>query len=139
MLLTLICIVVLVVGIVLNLIANEGKYLVLEGVSLICLLLGTICIFVFGICIISAHTGVDLAIETNQIKYETLLKEKQLLETDQEDISKLTVLNDISEWNQNVKSQKHEAYNIWTSWFNNRKVADQLQYITISDIGVNEK
>mgnify|MGYP000283125822 FL=1 len=46
MLLTLICIVVLVVGIILNRIADEGGIWVLEGVGLICMLLGTICGFV---------------------------------------------------------------------------------------------
>lgn len=46
MLLTLICIVVLVVGIILNRIADEGGIWVLEGVGLICMLLGTICDFV---------------------------------------------------------------------------------------------
>ena len=46
-----------------------------------------------------------------------------------EDVSKSDVIKDIAEWNKNVYSEKHWAYNPWTSWFYFKRVADDMKMI----------
>ena len=104
-----------------------------EGIAYVIGLLLTVCggflAFIMAICIIIAHIGVDATIEENRIEYESLCERYEIINSEYEDVSKSDVIKDIAEWNKNVYSEKHWAYNPWTSWFYSKRVADELQMI----------
>ena len=89
---------------------------------------------IFTICltfIIFSHITVDYDIQQNQIKYESLYKKLEIIDSDYEDFSKNEVINDITEWNHKVNRNKYFAKSPWTNWFYSQKVVDELQYINI--------
>lgn len=79
--------------------------------------------------IITEHVGVSATIAENQIEYESLCERKELITSEYEDVSKSDVIKDIAEWNQEVYSYQHWAYNPWTSWFYSKRVADSMEMI----------
>ena len=109
---------------------RKDKY---EGVVYMLGLLFAVCggliAFIMAVCIIIAHVGVDATIEENRIEYESLCERYEIVESEYEDVSKSDVIKDIAEWNKNVYSEKHWAYNPWTNWFYSKRVADELKMI----------
>ena len=90
---------------------------------------GGIAAFSMMLMIITAHVGVSVTIAKNQIEYESLCERKELISSEYEDVSKSDAIKDIAEWNQDVYSYKHWAYNPWTSWFYSKKIADNMEII----------
>lgn len=90
---------------------------------------GGIAAFSMMLMIITAHVGVSVTIAKNQIEYESLCERKELISSEYEDVSKSDAIKDIAEWNQDVSSYKHWAYNPWTSWFYSKKIADNMEII----------
>lgn len=96
--------------------------------------------FVLGLCGIAAavimsawilfeHVGVGVRIEEKRIEYEALCERYEIATSEYEDVSKSDVIKDVAEWNKEVYSYKHWAYNPWTSWFYSRRLADELEMI----------
>ena len=90
---------------------------------------GCVVAVIFMMMIISEHVGVSATIAENQIEYESLCERKELISSEYEDVSKSDVIKDIAEWNKEVYSYKHWAYNPWTSWFYSKKIADSMEMI----------
>ena len=130
MILMIIALIVTVVGIVM---LWKGNYdsidSIVNGLGLLFTVGGGLIAFIMAICIICAHVGVDATIEENRIEYESLCERYEIVTSEYEDVSKSDVIKDIAEWNKNVYSEKHWAYNPWTSWFYSKRVADELQMI----------
>lgn len=127
MILTIIAMLMIPVGVWM---VRKDKY---EGVVYLIGLLLTVCggliALIMAICIICAHVGVDATIEENRIEYEALCERQEIINSEYEDVSKSDVIKDIAEWNKNVYSEKHWAYNPWTSWFYSKRVADDMKMI----------
>lgn len=127
MILMIITLIVTVVGIVL---ACKGRYEeVAYWIGALFTIGGGVIAFIMAICIICAHVGVDATIEENRIEYESLCERYEIVTSEYEDVSRSDVIKDIAEWNKRVYSEKHWAYNPWTSWFYSKRVADELQMI----------
>ena len=88
-------------------------------------------ILILGITFLSEHVGTERKIQMQQIRYESLCKRLEVINSDYEDVSKSEVIKDIAEWNQEVYDYKYWVDNIWTSWLFNKKIADSLEYIDL--------
>lgn len=133
MIITLICLVLFVAGIVLFIIgmlrdwAMEPDAIgVLFGVSLVPLM---ICLFTIA----SAQIGRD-------VKYEERLHERNMLEyrleqaeEDNNVIEYAELYNDVVKFNNSIRRTKKWGNNPWTSWFFNPLIAD-LEYIEVTDM-----
>ena len=108
---------------------DEYEEGVLFGLGLLFTVGGGLIAFIMTIGIICAHVGVDAQIEENRIEYEALCERQEIINSEYEDVSKSDVIKDIAEWNKNVYSEKHWAYNPWTSWFYSKRVADDMKMI----------
>lgn len=128
MILTIIIMIAIAVGVAL-LRKSEYDEGVLFGLGLLFTVGGGLMAFIMAICIICAHVGVDAVIEENRIEYESLCQRYEIVTSEYEDVSKSDVIKDIAEWNKNVYSEKHWAYNPWTSWFYSKRVADDMKMI----------
>ena len=128
MILTILTVVAIVIGVIL-LSKDECEEGVLFGLGLLFTIGGGLIAFIMAICIICAHVGVDAVIEENRIEYESLCQRYEIVTSEYEDVSKSDVIKDIAEWNKNVYSEKHWAYNPWTNWFYSKRVADELEMI----------
>ena len=127
MILIIIALIVTVVGIVMSNKINEWE--TVYSIGLLFAVGGGFMTFIMAICILCAHVGVDAQIEKNRIEYESLCQRYEIVTSEYEDVSKSDVIKDIAEWNKKVYSQKHWAYNPWTSWFYSRRVADDMKMI----------
>lgn len=92
-------------------------------------MVGTIAATVMVFLIIMAHVGVDVSIEKNRIKYESLCERYELIASEYEDVSKSDIIKDVTEWNLSVYSEKHWANNPWTNWFYSKRLADSVEMI----------
>jgi hypothetical protein len=128
MILTIITMIAIAVGVAL---LHKAEYDdgVLFGLGLLFTVGGGLMAFIMAICIICAHVGVDAVIEENRIEYESLCQRYEIVTSEYEDVSKSDVIKDIAEWNKNVYSEKHWAYNPWTSWFYSKRVANSVEMI----------
>lgn len=90
---------------------------------------GAFAAIIMMLVIIMSHVGVNATIAEKQIEYESLCERKEVISSEYEDVSKSDVIKDIAEWNQDVYSYKHWAYNPWTSWFYSKRVADSMEMI----------
>lgn len=108
------------------------KFYCNEAVSLVGFLVGLagiITTIILLAWILSEHVGVDAKIEEKRIEYEALCERYEITTSEYEDVSKSDVIKDVAEWNKEVYSYKHWAYNPWTSWFYSRRLADELEMI----------
>lgn len=87
--------------------------------------------------VIGVKTTEDYNCERYMEKYESLQLRLETVEAASEDgnivsIQELnSIYDEIYSYNIDVKSYKHWANNIWTSWFYSKKVADEYKYIEI--------
>lgn len=79
--------------------------------------------------IITSHVLANRDIPVNQMKYESLCKQLEVINTEYEDVSKTTVIKDIADWNQKVYSLNYFNDSPWTNWFISDKEVEALQYI----------
>lgn len=79
--------------------------------------------------IITEHVGASATLAKKQIEYEALCERQEIVESEYEDVSKSDVIKDIAEWNKEVYSYQHWAYNPWTSWFFSKQIADNMEMI----------
>ena len=128
MILTIITVIAIVVGVIL-LCKDEYEEGVFFGLGLLFTVGSGLIAFLMAICIIIAHVEVDATIEENRIEYESLCERYEIVTSEYEDVSKSDVIKDIAEWNKDVYSYKHWAYNPWTNWFYSKRIADELKMI----------
>lgn len=102
---------------------------VVYWIGLLLTVCGGILAFCMVACIIISHIGVDAKIEENRIEYEALCERYEIVTSEYEDVSKSDVIKDIAEWNKDVYSYKHWAYNPWTNWFYSKRIADDMKMI----------
>ena len=81
--------------------------------------------------IIAAHATANNCIQQNKIEYEGLCKRYEIIKSEYEDVSKSDVIADITAWNMGVYNTKYWSKNLWTNWFNPKKIADNLYYIPL--------
>lgn len=102
---------------------------VLETIGIVGLFFGGI---TSGICLmilLGKNAGVSNVIEKDNIKYESLCKRLEIVESEYEDVSKSDVIKDIAEWNSDVVNGKYWASSLWTNWFFNKRRIDNLKTI----------
>lgn len=126
MILTIIALLIAIIGTMI-LIKSEGP--VAENIGIASVVLSYVAAIVIVLMILVSHVGVSATIAQNQIEYEALCERQEIIKSEYEDVSKSDVIKDIAEWNQEVYSYKHWAYNPWTSWFFSKKVADNMEMI----------
>lgn len=127
MTITIIALAMVIIGIIILSIGIDSDAVNTLG-FLICVF-GSIITIVAVWLIISAHVGVEAAIEENRIVYESLCERNEIISSDYEDVSRSEVIKDVAEWNKAVYVYKYWAYNPWTNWFHSKRVADELQMI----------
>lgn len=96
-------------------------------------IIGSIAVIACIGCIIGAHIGVDMKIEENRIKYESLCKRYEIISSEYEDVSKSDVIRDISEWNAEVMKAKYWQSNTFTNWFWSKRVVDNMEAVEVYD------
>lgn len=132
MVITLISIGILILGIVCF--KADGDYtdfFVITGI--ISFIIGSVAVIACIGCIIGAHIGVDMKIEENRIKYESLCKRYEIISSEYEDVSKSDVIRDISEWNAEVMKAKYWQSNTFTNWFWSKRVVDNMEAVEVYD------
>ena len=127
MIITILVVAITVIGILLLCVSND--FSAANAIGLALTTVGGICTVTVVLLIISAHVGVNVAIEENRIVYESLCERNEIISSDYEDVSKSDVIKDIAVWNKMVHDEKYWAYNPWTNWFHSKRVADELQMI----------
>lgn len=102
-----------------------------DCLSLLLAVFFTVFILVSTFIIIVSHALAPKEIRENTIKYESLCKRLEIINSDYEDVSKSDVIADIAEWNAFVYNTKYWTYNPWTNWYNPKEIADNLDYISM--------
>lgn len=102
-----------------------------DCLSLILAVFFTVFILMSTFIIIVSHALIPKTIRENTIKYESLCKRLEIINSDYEDVSKSDVIADIAEWNSFVYNTKYWSYNPWTNWYNPKEIADNLEYISM--------
>ena len=128
MIITILTLIVVIIG-VLTLIFSKDDVADTVGVGFT--VMGGMFLLIFTLTIVGLHLTVSKRIEQNRIQYEGLCKRLEVINSDYEDVSKSDVIADITQWNMDVYNKKYWAYNPWTSWFNPKRVADELDYISL--------
>lgn len=93
--------------------------------------IGFFCIAVSVVIIIISHACPERQIASNSIKRDGIIKKVEILRSDYEDISKTSVIEEVTNWNRMVTHEKYGIEDPWLSWFHCKKVVDQLEYIDI--------
>ena len=92
---------------------------------------GSIFFIISIIAIICLHITAPKIIQENKLEYDGLCKRYEVAKSEYEDVSKSDVIADITAWNMEVYNTKYWTDNPWTSWFNPKEVADNLEYISL--------
>lgn len=106
-----------------------------DGFGVFLTAIGSVLLVIFIVAIILTHAFADNDIKKNKIQYDGLCKRYEIIKSDYEDVSKSDVINDITEWNKEVYNTKYWAENPWTNWFNPKKIADNMEYISLDEEG----
>lgn len=112
-----------------NIYSDFGDFLEICGV--ISTMLGSTFLIISIIAIIVSHILAPKIIQENKINYESLCKRYKVIKSEYEDVSKSDVIADITAWNVEVYNTKYWTDNLWTSWFNPKEIADNLNYISL--------
>ena len=108
----------------------EHEYYVGDNLyTLISGLIGSIGLFICIVFIISAHVGVDNQIEVNRIRKESIEKRYEAVVSEYEDISDVSVLHEVEDWNKDVTIYKYWCNHPMTNWFFSKKLAQSLDLI----------
>ncbi len=133
MIITIICAIIFITGIILAYI--DDKYYIWKDWFFNCelwtFILGAIGTVFCIIVIIGNHVCIDKQIAIDQMRYESLQARVEVINSDYEDVSKSDVIRDVIEWNQNLYSKKYYASNPWFSWFESKRYVDQFDYIDL--------
>ena len=83
------------------------------------------------IVFIFSRIGIDAEVYNVRLKHDALVHEYEMLNSDCEDISKIEVIDKITDWNREVTWKKHWAESPWTNWFQPKKVTEAYEYIEL--------
>ena len=97
MIITIIALAMVIIGIIILSIGIDSDAVNTLG-FLICVF-GSIITIVAVWLIITAHVGVNAAVEENRIVYESLCERNEVISSDYEDVSRSEVIKDVAEWN----------------------------------------
>ena len=129
MLTTLILIGITILGSILFYIGDKKWKDGLLSIGMVNIIIGGIGIIVAILYIAFAHVGINNTIKRDNFQYESLCYRLEIANSDYEDLSRLEIIKDITEWNDNAIEYKYWAENPWASWFFSRKRADNLKII----------
>lgn len=139
MIITLIALGILIIGIIL-IILNEKTdifghlYDGIELLSSLFIIFGTVAsIMCIGIILLKG-IGENRVIEKNRMKYESLQRRIEVVNSEYEDASRSDLIKDINEWNEKVYNKKYYAESLWTNWLINQKIVDELEYIDFEEV-----
>lgn len=135
---TLLSIVLLVIGII-SFIINEkmstwdwrDNITMVVGVTGV--MAGGVMLIVCFVMLILAHTNVNKTIHDADMQYKSLVKQVECIDSDYEDVSKATVIENVYEWNRDVYDAKYWSENKWTNWFYDKDYVDSLKYIEMEE------
>lgn len=102
-------------------------------VSVIGIIIGCLASIAFLIIIIFAHVNVDKKIHDADMQYKSLVKQVECIDSDYEDVSKASVIENVYEWNRDVYDAKYWSENKWTNWFYDKDYVDSLKYIEMEE------
>lgn len=139
MIITFIALGILIIGIILIILDEKtdifGRFY--DGIELLgglFIILGTVAsIICIGIILLKG-VGEDRNIERNRMKYESLQRRIEVVNSEYEDASRSDLIKDINEWNEKVYNKKYWAKSPWTNWFFNQKIVDELEYIDFEEV-----
>ena len=99
-----------------------------------------ICLFIIitllGFILAKSDIGEDSDIDgwiIVVIGFAFLIGSLIIIISDYEDVSKSDVISDITAWNMYVYNTKYWSENPWTNCFNPKKIADNLNYISLDE------
>lgn len=98
---------------------------------IICFSFGIVATLICAALIIASHATAEINIAKAEIKYNALSEQVAVVNSDYEDVSKATVIQNVAEWNMNVEKEKYWTYNPLTSWFYSQKYTESLKYIDL--------
>lgn len=106
-----------------------------------CVVTGLLMMFLGGIAVlfmavdifITQHISVDVTVQRNNMQYEALVAECEIVNTEYEDVSKTDVIQRVFEWNQDAYTYRYWMKNPLTSWFYNKRVGESLKFINTSE------
>ena len=105
----------------------------LEMPSCVAIVFGSIYLIICLTLILISHCTATTDIYNNTLTYKSIIKQIECVNSDNEDVSKTIVIQNVNEWNKNVHKAKYWQANKWTSWFLSKEVADSLQYIELEN------
>ena len=91
--------------------------------------IGSICLLTCIILILLAHVGVDNQIEVAKIHRAGIEQRYDAINSQCEDISKVTVLQEVEEWNRKVTVDRYWCNHPMTSWFFSKEYVNSLELI----------
>lgn len=83
------------------------------------------------IVLIFSRIGVDGEVRNIRLEHDALIREYEMLNSDCEDISKIEVIDKITDWNQRVTWKRYWSDNIWANWFYPKEVTEAYEYIEL--------
>lgn len=96
--------------------------------------LGGLTVSIMAVVIFAVQCiGVDPNVQRNNMQYEALVAECEIINTEYEDVSKTDTIQRVFEWNQNAYTYNYWMNNPWTSWFYNKRVGESLKHINTSE------
>lgn len=140
MIITLISIIMLIVGIVClklyryHLISSDK----IGFIACVLSVIGGIILFFVLTAIICSHINIDKKIQEAQMERESIERQIECISSNYEDVSKVSVIERVYEWNKKVYSQRYWLNSPWTSWFYSKKYVDSLEYIDMEGEPDNE-
>lgn len=124
---------ILMIGIVFCVISNKTYSELLMGIGIIAAVVGFTVMFAFGTISICNHACAEKDIHKAEIEYQCILEQLKIDDKENRDTLRAYVIDNVSEWNQKVYSEKHRADSPWTSWMFSKKYADSLKYISLEE------
>lgn len=119
----------IIVGIVLLVVVDNGGKPLLFVLGSSSLAVGVIMGVIIGLVAIANHTTVDKRIYAKQMEYESITRQLQVIDSEYENISKAEIIQKVYDWNTAVYQSKYWAKNPWTNWLCSKKYSDSLEYI----------
>lgn len=128
MIITIICVLMIIIGLIAIKIDKYGDLDILEYLTVT---FGVVGLIVCIVIISTQHVCAGKIIYSYQIYHDGLCKRLEVVQSDYEDVSKSQVIKDISEWNMDVYNTKYWSESPWTNWFNPKDIADNMDYIPL--------
>lgn len=101
----------------------------LKAIIFITLGIITSCIVIVIFCVCSLNTNYQIG--QNNIKYESLCKRLEVINSEYEDVSKSEVIKDVYLWNEKVYRWNYWNNNLLTNWLISDKIVCNLKSIDI--------